>query len=277
MTKIPFTKMVGTGNDFIVVESRRAPKGVAWPSAARAWCDRHNGIGADGILLLEPAPKADARMRVFNADGSEAEMCGNGARCVALYLSNGHGRGPVRLATGAGVIEAAVQGGRVAMRMTEPTDITLGVRVAAGGKTVRGVSINTGVPHFVVAVPSVAAVDVAGLGRALRRHRAFAPKGTNVNFVQADRSRANRLLVRTYERGVEAETLACGTGMVASAAAHALVRGRSGPWTLAIRPASGDTLTVSFRIEAGAVRDVVLAGPAKRVFDGAADWPARRN
>src|SRR6185295_19403020 len=105
--QVPFTKMVGTGNDFILVDARRpaSARKTGWPAAARAWCDRHNGIGADGILLLEPARGADARMRIFNADGSEAEMCGNGARCVALYLSagrNGNGHAPIRLETGAG-------------------------------------------------------------------------------------------------------------------------------------------------------------------------------
>ena len=290
MTRIPFTKMAGTGNDFIIVDARRRNLQALvgpWRTISRALCDRHTGIGADGLLLLKPSRRADVRMRVFNADGSEAEMCGNGVRCVALFLTGPQAAGrTVRLQTKAGLITARVRRNQVAVRMTEPTGIRLNVRVGLGGRSVRLGCINTGVPHVVVSVPRLEAVDVERLGRTLRHHRAFAPKGTNVNFIQPDPRSPDRLLVRTYERGVEGETLACGTGIAASAIVYAMSRrpdrgaNGSGRQTLKVEPRSGDTLTVSFaarrrgrRVD---VADVVMEGEATRVFNGTVDWPLRR-
>ena len=298
--QIPFTKMVGTGNDFVVLDSRRHHfNGLRrrWPAVSRALCDRHTGIGADGVLLLEPARAGDVRMRIFNADGSEAEMCGNGARCVAQYLAHGAARRRVTLETRAGRLAADVRGRRVAIQMMEPTALRPTFRLSVGGRSLDMAFINTGVPHVVVPVKGLDTVDVVGLGRALRFHRAFAPRGTNVNFIQADSGRPQRIRVRTYERGVEGETLACGTGMVASAILYALGRYGAPPgpttrrgrrpaagrrtWTIEVIPRSGDRLTVSFAAERAGrglrVREVVLEGEAVRVFDGAVGWPLRRN
>ncbi len=307
MTMIPFTKMVGTGNDFVIVDTVRHPLPSLrrqWPALSRALCDRHTGIGADGVLVLEPSRVAEIRMRVFNPDGSEAEMCGNGARCVARYLADRvrrpASRGPratdrakqVTIKTRAGVVSAAVRGERVAMRMTDPTGLRLGLALSAGGRTLRLGFVNTGVPHAVVPVERIDQVDVNRLGRALRHHRAFSPRGSNVNFIQMDARRPNRLRVRTYERGVEDETLACGTGVAASAVVYALSRrangarlgaspdARRGRHRIEVETRSGDVLAVSLRVEGSArarrVRDVVLEGPAAVVFNGTVAVPLRR-
>jgi len=302
---IPFTKMVGTGNDFVVVDAESRPLGRLrgrWGAVSRTLCDRHVGIGADGLLVLERSRVAEARMRVFNPDGSEAEMCGNGARCVARYLQerirrNGRANGAVTIETRAGLISAKVLGrpaappaaGRVAMRMTDPTGLCLEMALPVEGRRLRLGFVNTGVPHAVVPVASLDAVDVARLGRLIRRHRAFAPGGTNVNFIQPDARRPERLRVRTYERGVEGETLACGTGVAASALVHGarrqLAAGARMPAVARhryeVQVQSGEMMAVSFRASrtgrALRVTEVVLEGGAERIFDGTIVWPLGRD
>ena len=288
MTTIPFTKMVGTGNDFIIVDAvRRSFNGLAhrWAAVSRTLCDRHQGIGSDGVLLLEPSAAADVTMRVFNPDGSEASMCGNGARCVALYLVSARRRGaqaPVRIATRAGILQAVVRGERVAMRMTDPVDLRLRQSILVNSQAVHFGFVNTGVPHAVVPVSRLDRVEVARLGRAIRFHRAFAPQGANVNFVQATAGGSSAIRIRTYERGVEDETLACGTGVAASAIVHTLMRktAQGARHRIAVETRSGDELTVSFAMIAGShgprVTHVVLEGAARRVFNGSAEWPLRR-
>jgi diaminopimelate epimerase len=276
--------MDGAGNDFILVDARRAR---AWPRdwrrISQALCDRHGGIGADGLLLLETARGADARMRIFNPDGSEAAMCGNGARCVARYVKAAAGEAngrPVTIETRAGRLQARVRGARVAMRLTDPAEPPRDLTVRVGGRRLRVTRLDTGVPHAVVFVPAVARADVLRLGRALRRHSAFGTAGTNVDFVEVARSTPPVLRVRTYERGVEAETRACGTGMAAAAIAAAWRRstGRRGrAWRVEVRPRSGDRLIVTFTVSPARprarVQDVVLEGPARRLFAGTVSWP----
>ena len=291
MAQIPFTKVVGTGNDFVLVDARnkrtKLPKG-RWPAISRAWCDRHIGIGADGILVLEQSKKADVTMRIFNADGSEAEMCGNGARCAVVYVNqqrrNKNG-GTVTLQTLAGVLSAKIRGNQVAMTMTEPVDLRPHFTLNVEGQSMQMGFVNTGVPHAVVPVEGLETVDVEDLGRTLRNHAHFAPRGTNVNFIQADRKNSDHIEVRTYERGVEAETRACGTGVVASAILHAvrsydLIAPRKVTRRIGVSVRSGDTLRVSMDLSSNgraiSVSHVVLEGPAKRVFDGVAEWPPPR-
>lgn len=299
MTKIPLTKMVGAGNDFLIVDTLRHPAlRHRWAVVSRALCDRHHGVGADGLLVLERSRAAHARMRVFNPDGSEAEMCGNGARCVARYLRESTRRrgrekisARVTIETKAGLIGAVVSGGRVAMQMTEPTELTLDLTLNVGDQSLSLGVVNTGVPHAVVPVKAVETVDVERLGRAVRQHPHFSPRGTNVNFIQQDANRSNRLLIRTYERGVEAETLACGTGVAAAAILCALRaqpdqrngrrdRGsKASRHIIDVETRSGDALRVSFAIEGqGAQRratQVMLEGTASRIFDGMVYWPNR--
>ena len=282
---IPFVKMVGTGNDFLIVDARArvGPVAKRWPAFANAACDRRYGVGADGVLVLERSRIADVRMRIFNPDGSEAQMCGNGARCVAWYVAQAsrrrRGVRSVWLETIAGVLPAEVSGDLVRIRMTPPTDLRLDMSVPVAGRSVRLGFVNTGVPHAVVRVPDIEEVDVQALGRLLRHHQAFRPKGANVNFIQA--SGPSKVRVRTYERGVEGETLACGTGVTAAAIIHALSRPQDGARDngarhIHVQTRSGESLTVHVDVPEhgdGAVGNVVLEGAVRWVCRGEVAWP----
>jgi diaminopimelate epimerase len=261
-----FTKMNGAGNDFILIDNRTGEIDLARSQIAHL-CDRHRGIGADGILLLElPANRADFRMRYFNADGGEAEMCGNGARCFARFANRIAGaEKKISFETPAGVISAELAGDLVTLRMTEPTDLRLNMKLpmADEDKTVH--FINSGVPHVVIPVPKIDEVDVRREGAAIRHHKMFSPNGANVNFIEKRAS--NKIAIRTYERGVEDETLACGTGIVASALIFAATENTSGPIRVLAR--GGDELQVGFETIGGGFRNVTLTGPAEFVFDGA--------
>jgi diaminopimelate epimerase len=230
-------------------------------------CDRQRGVGADGLLLLVPSRtgKADWAWDFFNNDGSTAEMCGNGARCFARFIQRQAGsNGKASFETGAGVITANYSGERVKINLTPPKDLRLNekVQLSVGTETIH--SLNTGVPHAVLFVPDADKAMVQGLGKEIRFHKHFAPKGTNVNFVQV--LGPGQIRVRTYERGVEGETLACGTGVTASALIAAKLHGFSSP--VSVKVQGGDTLEVSFRASDGGFEDVHLSGPADFVFDG---------
>jgi len=260
-----FTKMNGAGNDFILFDNRTGGIHLDRNQIAQL-CDRHRGIGADGILLLEnPTNHADFRMRYFNADGGEAEMCGNGARCFARFANKvGGQKGEISFETPAGVISAELKGELVTLRMTEPTDLRLnvGLPLAAENKTVH--FINSGVPHVVIPVAKIDDADVRRDGEAIRFHKMFSPNGTNVNFIE--KRGTDKIAIRTYERGVENETLACGTGIVASALIFAVTEGNSGPITVLAR--GGDELQVGFEKIGADFRNVTLTGPAEFVFEG---------
>jgi diaminopimelate epimerase len=260
-----FTKMNGAGNDFILFDNRKGDIDLDRNRIARL-CDRHRGIGADGILLLEePTNRADFRMRYFNADGGEAEMCGNGARCFARFANKvGGQKAKISFETPAGVISAEFKGDFVTLRMTEPTDLRLNVNLsmAAENKTVH--FINSGVPHVVIPVAKIDDADVRREGAAIRYHKAFSPNGTNVNFIE--KRGPNRVAIRTYERGVEEETLACGTGIVASALIFAASEDCEGP--IIVLAHGGDELQVGFEKIEGGFRNVTLTGPAEFVFEG---------
>ena len=264
---IRFWKLEGAGNDFIGLDGRKGGLGLNRGKIARL-CDRRRGVGADGLLVVEK-PKgrtADYRMRYYNADGGEASMCGNGARCFALLARAVTARTgkSLRVETRAGMVVLQICGKDVRVSMTEPGLPRLRRTVVAAGRKVMLDCINTGVPHVVEFVRSLASVDIARVGRAIRSHSAFAPAGTNVNFVQI--SQGGRIEVRTYERGVEGETLACGTGVVASAILASLRRGIRPP--IRVRTRGGDLLTVNFEFEAGRAKKVTLQGPARIVYTG---------
>jgi diaminopimelate epimerase len=260
-----FTKMNGAGNDFILIDNRAGDVDLDRSQIARL-CDRHRGIGADGILLLEnPSDHADFRMRYFNADGGEAEMCGNGARCFARFANNVAGaEGKISFETPAGVISAELSGDLVTLQMTEPTDLRLSVPLSIGAEKRIIHFINSGVPHVVVPVAQVGDVDVSREGSAIRHHEAFSPKGANVNFIE--KRGASKIAVRTYERGVEDETLACGTGVVASALVFAANENVKGPICVIAR--GGDELQVGFKKTGAQFKNVTLTGPAEFVFEG---------
>ncbi|MEI8176297.1 MAG: diaminopimelate epimerase [Candidatus Omnitrophota bacterium] len=273
MNKIVFAKMVATGNDFVVIDhtGKGAPRVTAagLSALAREICSRKTGAGADGLLCLEPSAKADFKMRILNPDGSEPAMCGNGARCAALFFveSNARARkrGSVRFDTGAGILEAHVAGDQVKLRMSPPKDLWQNIDLNVGNQFCKVHYINTGVPHAVLFVPNVETVNVRDVGRQIRAHKHFHPEGTNVNFVQV--IDAKTLRVRTYERGVEDETLACGTGSTASALiAHYLKLTKKMP--LLIRTHGGETLTVYFEFDGTGFSDVWLEGRARKVYDG---------
>ena len=266
MDSLPFVKMSGAGNDFVVIDNRSGRHDLTVEQIGRL-CDRHNGVGADGILAVEPAPDAsvDFRMRYYNADGGEAEMCGNGARCFARFVQSmpRAKTEQVRFLTPAGVISGEYLGADVRVNLTAPTGLKLRQRTDFGWGEIEFHSMNTGVPHVVVFVANVEQEDIVSRGRAIRRNPIF-PRGTNVNFVQiAD---AQNLVVRTYERGVEDETLACGTGVTAAALLTNLVHGLALPLRLRVR--GGDVLTVGAKRDGDSFREVTLAGPAVEVFSG---------
>jgi diaminopimelate epimerase len=263
---LSFTKMNGAGNDFVMLDNRDGSLTLDGAQIARL-CDRHRGVGADGLLLVEPAQNgADFRMRYYNADGGEAEMCGNGARCFARYARrvSGTTASEVTFETQAGVIGAKFLGDLVQIVMSDPHSHRPTESLPVAGRPLEVDFLNTGVPHAVVFVSDLEAVDVLRDGAALRYHDAFAPKGTNANFAAVTGPSA--IAIRTYERGVEGETLACGTGVCASAILHHLRTGDPAPISVQVR--GGDTLQVGFMKTGGEFRNVTLTGPADFVFDG---------
>ena len=266
MNGIPFFKMSGSGNDFIIIDNRQpvVPETRLTQLVVGA-CRRKLSVGADGLILIEDSERVDFRWRFFNADGSLAEMCGNGARCAARFAFI-HGIAPRKMAfeTVAGIIEGEVGDAGVKIRMTEPAQLKTGYHLDLGGRPVVVGSINTGVPHVVMTVADIEAVDVVKTGRQIRHHPAFAPAGANANFVACGAD--GQIWVRTYERGVEDETLACGTGNVAVALILAHDRGLSSPVTLTVR--SGAKLTVYFTRSGQRFRDVFLEGDARVIYRG---------
>jgi diaminopimelate epimerase len=264
---LEFVKMSGAGNDFILLDDREGAIRLDREQVARL-CHRQFGIGADGLILLVPSAtgKADWAWRFFNSDGSDAEMCGNGARCFARYVQRvtGWSRPGLTFETAAGVIRATLEGEQVTIGLTEPTGMRLGERVPVAAGALEVHSVNTGVPHAVVFVPDADQAMVQQQGAELRYHEHFKPRGTNVNFAQV--LGPGRIRVRTYERGVEGETLACGTGVTASALVASRVHGFQSPVRVQVQ--GGDLLEVSFDREGEAFKDVRLKGPATFVFEG---------
>lgn len=264
---VRFWKLEGAGNDFLGLDGRAGDFKLKRQQIADL-CDRRRGVGADGVLVVEK-PKvrgADFRMRYYNSDGGEAEMCGNGARCFALLARAVSGRkgNVLRVQTQAGLLTLRTSGQEVQVSMTEPTKLRLGRKLVVAGRKLAVDFLNSGVPHAVLFVRSVRSIDVAKQGRAIRYHSAFAPSGTNVNFVEI--GRGNRIHVRTYERGVEGETLACGTGVVAASILSNLRRGLRSPIMVTTR--GGDHLRVGFSMVNGQARKVTLQGLARIVYTG---------
>jgi len=262
---IPFSKLNGSGNDFLLIDNREdVMRGVDRLSFAAKVCDRSRSIGADGVILIEPSRRADFRWDFYNADGSRAEMCGNGGRCAARFAATRRIAGrEMSFETLAGTLHATVRGRRVKLQMTRPRGLAIDRSLTFGGKKFSYSFLDTGVPHAVLFVPDASRADVAGIGRGIRRHKAFAPRGTNVNFVQAV---DGALYVRTYERGVEGETLACGTGAVASGIL-AGVRGLVAP-PVVVRTSGGEMLTVHFDPKRKDFGEVFLEGDTSWSCDG---------
>jgi diaminopimelate epimerase len=246
--RIHFFKMTGTGNDFILIDNReKVIDSDRCRDFVRRACRRRLSVGADGIILIENDPEVDFKWRFFNADASEAEMCGNGARCAArfAYITGIVDKPRMAFRTLAGVIKAELSGNSVKVEMTLPRGLRLGLDIEAKGRSFELDFIDTGVPHAVCFVPDkneLESVDVEHWGRALRFHPYFQPAGTNVNFAWIQD--ASHICVRTYERGVEGETLACGTGAIASALISAARDRVRSP--VAVETRSKESLTVHF-------------------------------
>lgn len=275
--------MAASGNDFVVIDNRQ--RVIANPvSFARKVCERHSGVGGDGVLLIEnvgtplrghpsrrrphraaPTDRLDYRVRIFNPDGSEAEACGNGFRCIAFLAHQRFGFGKrQRFESLGGVIDAEVKGNRVRVRLTEPEDFKQNGTIQVGGRSLGYQFIRVGVPHVVIFVEGLSEIPVLEIGREIRYHPQFKPAGTNVNFAEVTGPRS--LAVETYERGVERVTLACGTGSTASAVVSAK-QGYVEP-PVQVKTRGGEILTVDFKKEGEKVQDVYLEGEAKLVFEG---------
>ena len=263
--KIPFMKMSGSGNDFILIDHRKPLiGGDRMKEFARKVCQRRISVGADGLIFIENSEKADFKWRFFNADGSEAEMCGNGGRCAARFAWLKGIAGPrLTFQTLAGILSAEVDGKRVKLEMTKPHSLKLDKALLIDGEMRILSSINTGVPHAIQFVEDLEAVDVVRTGRSIRRHPHFAPSGTNASFVR--REKDSQLSVRTYERGVEDETLACGTGTVASALIAAFKGFARSP--VSIKTSGGEILTVYFDIEGREVKRVFFEGDVHIIYE----------
>ena len=267
--KIKFTKAVATGNDFIIVDNRKAALKGSLQAFAKSICDRKRAAGADGLLVIEPSKKADFRMRIFNPDGSEAEMCGNGSRCAALYAYRKKIAGlKMTIDTIAGILNAGVKGDVVKVRLTEPKDIKWNLCLVINKCPYKVKFVDTGVPHTIYFVDDLEKVDVRELGASIRYHPEFSPRGTNADFVKV--AGRGAIKVRTYERGVEDETLACGTGAVASAIIAAESENMPSPVTVETR--SGEKLKVHFEMIEGEFRNVYLEGKARLVYEGEIDY-----
>jgi len=262
---IPFSKLNGSGNDFLLIDNRGGIlRGVDLRAFVEKVCDRSRSVGADGVIFIENSRRTDFRWRFYNADGSRAEMCGNGGRCAARFaVERGIARRTLGFETDAGFIRAEVKGRTVKLQMTPPRGLALSKSLVLGGRKITYSFLNTGVPHAVLFVPDLGKIDLMGTGRGIRTHRVFAPRGTNVNFV---RVKNGTVWIRTYERGVEGETLACGTGAVAAgilSAVHGYVRP-----PVPVRTRGGEILTIHFDPEKDGFGEVYLEGDTSWSCDG---------
>lgn len=264
---LSFTKMSGTGNDFIVIDHRNRviPFEQQGEFASRV-CREKFSAGADGIILIEDCENADFRWQFYNSDGSVAEMCGNGARCAARFaFRNGIAGKKLRFETIAGIIEAEIcEEENVRVRITDPHDFKDDLKFDLGGISHNGAFINTGVPHVVIFVDDEE-IPVKEWGTQVRFHKLFQPEGTNVNFVSC--LAECEIKVRTYERGVEDETRACGTGAVASAIIASIKNKAHSP--VSVVTSGGERLTIEFELdEKKCAENVYLKGPARIIYTG---------
>jgi diaminopimelate epimerase len=265
MKKTRFWKMSGSGNDFVVID-RRDPSLIEDLSRfTQKVCRRKVSVGADGALFLEESTRADFTMRTFNADGSEAEMCGNGARCIArfAYLQGIAGK-TMTFETLAGIVNAEINRERVKIKMGDPRDLTLHRKIFVEGKEYLVHSVNSGVPHAVLLYQTLEDAPVLDLGRKIRFHEVFSPAGTNVNFI--DVTDCHHISIRTYERGVEDETLACGTGAVASALASSVLGLVDSP--VFLRTRGGEVLMAYFQRDGLEFSEVFLEGSTAVAYEG---------
>ncbi len=263
MKDVDFIKMSGSGNDFIVIDNRQN-SAVLTPEFIKQICERRKSVGADGVLLLEKSDVNDIKMKIFNPDGREVQMCGNGARCIGLWAKEILSQPRIKIETKDGGIEAEVISKEmVRIKFADPKDIKLNLILDVQGRTYKVNFITTGVPHAVIFTEEFPQ-DIKGIGESIRYHQQFKPEGTNVDFVKVKSPDA--ISVRTYERGVEDETLACGTGAVAAAilAYHASLVDKK---QISVETKGGETLKVYFECN-GDFKNIWLEGRVRIVYKG---------
>jgi diaminopimelate epimerase len=265
--EINFSKLTAAGNDFVLIDNRDniiAEKD--YQSLAKRLCDRKYSIGGDGLILLEKSACKDFKMKYLNSDGSHASMCGNGGRSIAKFAYDlDVVDSKMIFETDAGVINAEIlPRDRVKLDLYDPKDLKQNIKIELENKKFVADFINTGVPHVVIFVNDIENIDVFKYGKEIRHHKIFEPAGTNVNFVEV--AKDNILFVRTYERGVENETLACGTGITASGIVSVLKGFAQSPVKIIAR--GEDTLSVSLKNLDCKISNVMLEGPAVISFKG---------
>ena len=255
MAIIDFYKYQGTGNDFVVVDNRSKKLDRTDKKLAQKLCDRKFGVGSDGLILIENHDKYDFEMIFFNPDGSQS-MCGNGSRCAVKFAQLlGIIKSDATFLSTDGVHEATIEGDIVRLSMQDVVQSKINTFP-------EHFTINTGSPHYVIFASNIKDKNVKEEGATIRYSDEFIKEGINVNFVE--KQSGTRIVVRTYERGVENETLSCGTGVTACAIAHVLHGGISP----VVIETLGGRLSVEFELEDGAAKNVWLIGPAKNVFKG---------
>ena len=264
-----FTKMHGAANDFIMLDDREGS--VPWQDYVlmSLLSARRTGVGCEGIILIQRSNRADFRMRFLNPDGTEVDMCGNGARCAAWFAHKiGAAPKSMTMETSCGLLDAElIDDCNVKVWMPEPTARSYGMVISLDGRQITGDYINTGVPHFVIRTDSPESIDIQSLGRAIRLHPAFAPEGVNVDFIT--QREPSRLSMRTYERGVEAESGACGTGAVA--AAITAVEAHAATLPVSVRTGGGFILLIDADWRGSRCTGLTLTGPVREVYQGTID------
>ncbi|HUV50503.1 MAG TPA: diaminopimelate epimerase [Anaerolineae bacterium] len=266
MKHIEFFKVSGSGNDFIIIDNRdRIIDEKNLKNFVANVCRRKMSVGADGLILVEKSGLVDFKWRFFNSDGNPAEMCGNGARCVARFAYLNRIAGPeMSFETDAGIVSAQVTNHLVKVKMPDPVNLKVDYSIDLKNGPLFISSVNTGVPHVVIMLDSIDDIDVVNLGREMRFHERFAPAGTNVNFICPRQDGV--IAIRTYERGVEDETLACGTGAVAGALVTAKKSKIKSP--VNIRTKSRQNLYVYYKEKEDIFYDVYLEGDARIIYRG---------
>jgi diaminopimelate epimerase len=262
---ISFSKYQGCGNDFILIDNRDAAFSIPHPQFVLKICHRQLGIGADGLILLEESQKADFKMRILNSDGSEAEMCGNGIRCLLKFIEDlGEPHSSYIIETKYDKLKVAHQEAKVSVVMPFPKEVHWSINLPIEETHVLCHYLDTGVPHVVIFMDDIDAIDLKTYAPQIRHHCAFAPRGVNVNIAKTDRQ--GQVWVRTFERGVEQETLACGTGAIAAAVAAA--HQYSMPSPIAVRTRSKETLEIALDSDHPHASSLTMTGPARKIYQG---------
>ncbi len=280
MKKINFTKMSGAGNDFIVIDRNINGEFELDPSKIKSLCNRRTGIGADGFIIISDIDKYDFVMEYFNADGSTGSLCGNGARC-AIKFANDTNRlkyGKAKfISNNEYFLGEVISEDIIKFCLNNPKKIKINFKIKAFNQLINSSFADTGSPHVVINIDDVLVNEkntasnfteletfpVYDVGKEIRCNKDFLPEGTNVNFIKI---KNDKVFIRTYERGVEDETLACGTGSVAAAIISSINSNLNPPINLITR--GGDELTVDFKLDKKEITNISLIGPAKTIFNG---------